>query len=145
MPYEITRQIGIDAGHRLYLDPNSKCFNLHGHRYEIQATVYSPSLTNGMAGGVDFSQLKSVMQNVLEFYDHKLILCVNDPLADLLYKNRNEFAIKLVLIDHEPTVENLARLWFHEIEKDIVSLHKIRVYETPNCWADFGEESWNGN
>lgn len=142
MAYEITRQIGIDAGHRLYLDPNSKCFNLHGHRYEIQATVYSPSLTNGMAGGVDFSRLKSVMQDVLEFYDHKLILCVNDPLADLLYFNRKEFSIKLALIDNEPTVENLAKLWFRGIQEQVTDLHKIRVYETPNCWADYnGEEA----
>jgi 6-pyruvoyltetrahydropterin/6-carboxytetrahydropterin synthase len=50
---------------------------------------------------------------------------------------------KTVVIDRVPTVENLAKAAF-DILKDVyhdrfgrhLSLTKVTLYETPNCWAE---------
>ena len=56
------------------------------------------------------------------------------------------------IIDTVPTAENLAKIWFDDLEEAIITwwneydpdsnhvmpeLMKVRVYETPNCWADW--------
>jgi 6-pyruvoyltetrahydropterin/6-carboxytetrahydropterin synthase len=50
---------------------------------------------------------------------------------------------KPVILDDVPTVENLARQAFQILEpifknafKGRLTLAAIRLYETPNCWAD---------
>lgn len=144
--FRITREIGIDAGHRV---PNhhSKCKNIHGHRYTIQATVEGElaesGSVEGMAGGMDFGFIKEeMMKEIDEPCDHGLILWEQDPFRVPFLKDK--FETKLYLIDAIPTAENLAKHWFLKLEPKIqycsagkASLVKLRVYETPNCWADY--------
>ena len=163
--FEITRQIGIDAGHRV-TNHHSKCRSLHGHRYEIYATVSgqleTKGSTEGMAGGMDFGFIKDEMMRVIdENCDHALILWKEDPLVMFLVVPRtipenlsndegdiliNDLSIcptgKLYLIDTVPTAENLAAHWFKRLWPAInersfgkARLTKITVFETPNCSA----------
>lgn len=62
-----------------------------------------------------------------------------------------EFPLKLCIIDEVPTAENLAMVWFKTLDKRMKWLHehnlggvpdgcqlvKVRVWETPNCYADY--------
>jgi 6-pyruvoyltetrahydropterin/6-carboxytetrahydropterin synthase len=45
-----------------------------------------------------------------------------------------------VLLPYVPTVENLARIAFTLLTKPLLEhglkLTHLRLYETPNCWAD---------
>jgi len=144
--FRITREIGIDAGHRV---PNhhSRCKNIHGHRYTIQATVEGElaesGSVEGMAGGMDFGFIKEeMMKEIDEPCDHKLILWKGETknstfedLADI---------VAIYWVDFSPTAENLAEHWFRRVDRQITlrskghaSLVKLRVYETPNCWADY--------
>lgn len=78
----ITREIGIDAGHRVTYH-GSKCRNLHGHRYTIQATASGPLFTEGEQQGMvlDFGFLKDeMMKEIDEPCDHGMILWVEDPI-----------------------------------------------------------------
>lgn len=156
--YAITREIAIDAGHRV-TNHGSKCKNLHGHRYVIQATCIGPLEEDGMSEGMvlDFGFLKEEMLAVIDAVcDHALILWQDDELLKIL-NNDNEFyrtsseAIqssgiggKLYIVPFVPTAENLARHWFELLFPKVrhrthgkASLTRIRVYETPNCWADY--------
>ena len=52
---------------------------------------------------------------------------------------------KTVVIDRVPTVENLARIAFdilqpvyHDRYGRALALEKVTLYETPNCWAEYG-------
>ena len=56
--YQITRGISIDAGHRVP-HHHSKCRNIHGHRYEIQAVCRGPLQNSGSQQGMvlDFAFL----------------------------------------------------------------------------------------
>lgn len=137
----ITREIGIDAGHRVP-EHKSKCYNLHGHRYRIQAAVTGELAEEGEEQGMvmDFGFLKEVMMEEIDGpYDHSLILWDKDPWLETIL-SLPDTAIKV--IHHVPTAENLARLWYESMFNEIhartggrAKLKFVRVWETPNCWA----------
>jgi 6-pyruvoyltetrahydropterin/6-carboxytetrahydropterin synthase len=157
--YSITRRIEIDAGHRI---PNhaSKCRNLHGHRYVIEATCIADELVSeGASEGMvlDFSFLKEEMVKTIDAYcDHSLILSLKDPLLRVIdpgflieqFEGSIDYCYtvstygQLYVIEHSPTAEVLAEHWFRRLEMPIrlrssglAKLHCLKVYETPNCWA----------
>ena len=140
--FEITREIGIDAGHRVP-DHGSKCRNLHGHRYTIQATCVGDLIDDGEQTGMvlDFGFLKDEMMNIIDKEcDHATILYQYDPLL----KDHMDAFGKLVLVDFIPTAENLAKYWYNSLDAQVrirsnfkATLMKVRVYETPNCWAEY--------
>lgn len=148
MTYRITRQIGIDAGHRV-TNHHSGCKNLHGHRYTIEATVEGvlaqSGSQEGMAGGLDFSFLKEeMMREIHEPCDHGLILWIKDPFCSLL----STLESKLYFMDKVPTAENLAEHWGRRLVPRVVErsggqarLVGLRVHETPNCFADWYPEN----
>ncbi len=162
--YRITRKIEIDAGHRVP-HHGSKCKNLHGHRYVIEATCVGPLIEEGEQQGMvlDFGFLKEEMvEHIDEPCDHGTILWIEDQFArswlraDQLDAAREDVGAygysswpngrlgKLYLIDSVPTAENLAAHWYtrllgavHKRSEGKATLVNVRVWETPNCYADF--------
>lgn len=142
MLHHITREISIDAAHRVP-DHESKCCNVHGHRYTIQATCVGALQEEGSQAGMvlDFGFLKDEMMSVIdEPFDHAMIVWSDDPLLSQF----RECCGKLQIIPSIPTAENLARLWFNQLapeverrSKGLASLARLRVYETVNCWSDY--------
>jgi 6-pyruvoyltetrahydropterin/6-carboxytetrahydropterin synthase len=99
--YYVKKTMEISAAHRLTLDYESKCTQLHGHNWLI--TVYCKSAelnANGMV--VDFTIIK---QMIKERLDHQV-------LNDVLPCN--------------PTAENIAR-WICE---QIPHCYKVEVQES---------------
>jgi 6-pyruvoyltetrahydropterin/6-carboxytetrahydropterin synthase len=138
----ITREIGIDAGHRV-TNHGSKCRNLHGHRYTIQASCGGGLVESGPSEGMilDFGFLKEEMMLVIDsIFDHGFILWDQDPLAQCRPFMDSG---KIILVPFVPTAENLARYWALLLQPRVIlrsggvaRLARLRVYETPNCWAD---------
>lgn len=172
MTYTISREIGIDAGHRVPTH-GSKCKNLHGHRYVIQAILESDDLHEEgeqQDMTLDFGFLKEEMMHVIDLdCDHGLILWAQDPLVRKFFSpsypqecvrciseaNKHgghsvpHYLLdpgteKLYLISKIPTAEVLAKHWFNRLEDRIFKrsgklawLAKVKVWETPNCWASY--------
>lgn len=157
----ITREIGIDAGHRVTFH-GSKCRNVHGHRYTIRATCAGPLHGHGEQQGMvlDFGFLKEEMMSVIdERCDHGMILWVQDPilpkfldddakvpqLPDLSSAWHTTGPMgKLYVVPFVPTAENLAAHWFYRLagrvkgrSNGLARLWQIEVQETPNCSASF--------
>jgi 6-pyruvoyltetrahydropterin/6-carboxytetrahydropterin synthase len=143
----ITRRIGIDMGHRVP-DHGSKCRNLHGHRYEIEATCEGPLADIGEQRGMvlDFGFLKSAMMDVIDAqFDHALCLSRYDPMLDSIVDNvLKPFRQKHVIVPFTPTAENLARHWFmlltpkvHSRSDGRARLTEVKVWETPNGTATY--------
>jgi 6-pyruvoyltetrahydropterin/6-carboxytetrahydropterin synthase len=141
----ITRALHFDAGHRIP-DHKSQCYNLHGHRYTLEITlegdvVEAPGrANNGMV--LDFSEVKAIAkQHVVDVWDHAFLVSENDiPVLRFLESLPGH---KTVVVKLVPTAENLARLAFDLLApayKDKFGGHlmlkRVRLYETPNCWAD---------
>jgi 6-pyruvoyltetrahydropterin/6-carboxytetrahydropterin synthase len=161
MKYTATRIIGIDMGHRV-MTHGSKCKSLHGHRYQIEATVEADVLqTEGVQTGMvmDFGFLKDLMMDTIDrLCDHGMIMYDNDPLLFTVYpecqsavlsqgvhlttSNYLHFSTceagKLTVVGFIPTAENLARWWFELLQQKSplgIQMKSIKVWETPNCYS----------
>lgn len=145
----ITKRLEFDAGHRIP-EHDSVCRNVHGHRYALEVTVAgevrrAQAADEGMV--MDFAAIKSIAQrHVVDPWDHAFLICERD--TELLRFLRTIPDHKTVVLRDVPTAENLARIAFETLSPHIathydgaVRLAAIRLYETPNSWADFGDEA----
>ena len=119
----ITRRLEFDAGHRIP-SHTSKCRHLHGHRYAIEVTL----------SGDIIVELGVPEQGMVMVYSGDI--CVLQFLESL----GNH---KTVVLDAPPTAENLALAAFHILDSayqdtyaNHLRLERVRLFETPNCWAD---------
>ncbi len=141
----VTRRLEFDAGHRIP-DHRSQCRHLHGHRYVLEVTLAGGILekegdpANGMV--MDFSEIKSLAKkHLVDLWDHAFLVYAGDaPVVEFLATLPGH---KTVVIDCIPTAENLAELAFVTLDAVYcdtfgtqLRLERIRLYETPNCWAD---------
>ena len=142
---QITRRLEFDAGHRIP-NHNSQCRHLHGHRYAIEITLSGEVVTTegvseqGMV--MDFSDVKRIAkEQVVDAWDHAFIVYRNDKtVLDFL---GTLLGHKTVVLDVVPTAENLARVAFDLLDGayqdtygNHLRLERVRLYETPNNWAD---------
>lgn len=151
MSVTITRIFGFDSGHRV-LGHESKCAHLHGHRYTAEVTVAADELDK-LGRVIDFSKVKEIVGGWIDRqWDHNMILHPQDPLLAVIGNLARTSQTQLnaltggkdvFVLDSNPTAENLSRYLFR-VAKDLLAPHditvvKIRLYETPNCWADYTE------
>ncbi|MBK8523626.1 MAG: 6-carboxytetrahydropterin synthase QueD [Betaproteobacteria bacterium] len=141
----ITRRLEFDAGHRIP-DHKSQCRHLHGHRYAIEITLSGDVIrqdgdaANGMV--MDFSEVKALAkQHVVDVWDHAFLVYSGDT-AVLEFLQTMPAHLTGVL-DCVPTAENLAATAFRILDPvyrdtygNDLRLQQLRLYETPNCWAD---------
>jgi len=136
----ITRHFEFDAAHRV-LGHEGKCRFVHGHRYGLDVTVQSNRDLDGLdhlGRVVDFSRVKKIVQKWIdENWDHNILLCRNDPIARY-FDDRPPY-----LMHGNPTAENMAYEVFEKLgpliraeQAQCFVLSHVRIYETPNCWAD---------
>lgn len=142
----ITRRLEFDAGHRIP-NHNSQCKHLHGHRYAIEITLTGEVVTTegvseqGMV--MDFSDVKRIAkERVVDRWDHAFLVYRDDQVVlDFLNTLPNH---KTVILNVIPTAENLAKTAFdllldayRDTYGNHLRLERVRLYETPNNWADY--------
>ena len=136
----LTRRATFSASHYYWneswpAEKNQQVFgrcanrNGHGHNYTLEVTVAGePDPVTGFV--IDLKWLKDVMEReVLDAYDHKH-LNLDAP----------EFAHAI------PTTENIAIAAWQRLQPAItaaggVRLNRIRVYETPEIFAEYRGEA----
>jgi 6-pyruvoyltetrahydropterin/6-carboxytetrahydropterin synthase len=136
----LTRRATFSASHYYWNDSwsaekNQQVFgrcanrNGHGHNYTLEVTVAgNPDPVTGFV--VDLKWLKDVMEReVLAVYDHRHL---NIEVPEF----RNEI----------PTTENIAIATWQRLEPAInevdgAKLSRIRVYETPEIFAEYRGEA----
>jgi 6-pyruvoyltetrahydropterin/6-carboxytetrahydropterin synthase len=146
MPTTIMKRLEFDAGHRI---PNhaSKCRNLHGHRYALEITLVGEPIdapgtsSHGMLE--DFSDVKRLaMEHLVEPWDHAFLVYEGDTQVLALLAALPGH--KTVVLPRVPTAENLVALAFETLAPiytdrfgNGLRLERVRLWETPTCWADF--------
>ena len=106
--YKIRKRLEISASHKLKLDYESKCQNLHGHNWIVNIFCKSETLdSNGMI--IDFTEIKKLIHNWLD------------------HKNLNE------VLDFNPTAENIAKWIVDSIDK----CYKAEVQESEGNIASY--------
>ena len=142
---QITRRLEFDAGHRIP-SHTSQCKHLHGHRYAMEITLSGDIITQegiseqGMV--MDFSDVKRIAkEQVVDAWDHAFLVYRGDvQVLDFLNTLPGH---KTIVLDAVPTAENLALIAFtlldpayRDIYNNHLTLQRVRLYETPNNWAD---------
>lgn len=134
-----TRLLAFDAGHRV-MNHESKCATLHGHRYVVEVEARAQRLDE-IGRVVDFSVIKERVGGWIdENWDHTCIVSDQDTevLKALrwLPKFKEPFAAPW-----NPTAENMATYLLdtvcpEQLDGSGVTVVRVRVYETPNCYAE---------
>lgn len=141
----ITRRLEFDAGHRIP-SHHSKCRHLHGHRYAIEVTLSGNIITEAGATEqgmvMDYSEVKRIANvAVVDLWDHAFLVHRQD--VEVLQFLQSLDDHKTVVLDIPPTAENLALTAFRILDVayqdtygNHLRLEQVRLFETPNCWAD---------
>lgn len=122
----------------------------HGHTRRIEVVVSSESLdANDMV--CDFKALKLGLEAYVERLDHSMAINSTDPLRESMQAVHPESLV--VFEGKDPTTEVLARDIYdfaskllaegfsedgYLIEPGRVQIERVRVWETPNSWAEYG-------
>ena len=142
---EITTKLEFDAGHRIP-HHKSSCKNLHGHRYAIEVTIKGQVVsdkTNSDFGMVmDFKDAKELIKKtIVEEWDHSFIVYKDDTVVLKFLESLDGH--KTVVFPLVPTAENMAlvameklKIAFNAEFGQLIKPFKVRLYETPNNWAD---------
>lgn len=148
------RETNLDCGHRV-MNEKMKCFNLHGHTY-LTKLYFSYDLMDDIGYAIDFKEIKRVFIEYLqEKMDHGMLLNPKD--TDVI-ETTKKLGTKLWLMSLNgegeycnPSVENIAKEVFISMmiignilygdSPTGLKIHKVEMYETPNCGVDCYKES----
>lgn len=140
-----TRVLAWDAMHRVPRH-ESKCAAFHGHRYTAEVTCAAEALDD-RGRVVDFGVVKQKLGAwVDERWDHTAILLRGDPdpAAQAVATSNAQHGRPVYWMDVHPTAENIAaelgRVAEQLLNRDGLRVVHVRVYETPNCWADWSAD-----
>ncbi len=139
----ITKQFSFETGHALY-GYDGKCKNVHGHSYKLSVTVIGKPITDkhnvkyGMV--IDFTDLKKIVrEEIVDVFDHATVFNKNTPHVELAneLKQRDHHVI---LVDYQPTSENMVIDFAEKIQKRLpsnIKLHSLRLQETESSFAEW--------
>ena len=130
--FRVTREIDFCYGHRL-LGYEGKCEHLHGHNGRALITVGASRLDDqGMV--LDFSEIKRTISLWIdEHLDHRMLLHRDDPVVPLL----SGAGEPMLLLNVNPTAENIARLIFQVASDQGYPVVEVRLWETSRCFATY--------
>ena len=144
----ITKEFKFEMAHALH-GYDGLCANIHGHSYRLWVTVKGKVKEglghpkNGMV--MDFVDLKKIVKpNIVDKFDHALVLNANSPHADI---NLEAFD-KVYHLDYQPTSENLVIDFANYIKAQVpdgVSLVKVVLSETATSFAEWNEDDMSSH
>lgn len=144
-----TRRLEWDSAHRV-MNHESKCATLHGHRYVALVTVEAAKLDE-VDRVIDFGVIKQIVGKWIDDnWDHTTMLNMADTAMIAAFKSAHGKAQhrELVVLGAEPTAEVISQVLLETAQRlldEHVDAHpnhaalkvvKVRLYETPNCYAD---------
>lgn len=133
----LTKRFRFEAAHAIHEYPGA-CRQIHGHSYELHVTIRSIGVDTSTyidKTGIifDFKDLKQIVLAVVDQFDHKLLLSKKNDKSHFLTD-------ALVLMDAEPTAENLLIHFRDKIKKQLpetVALQRLVLWETKDSYAEW--------
>lgn len=147
--FKVRKVYHFEAAHQLV---DGSCSNaacsatIHGHSFKVELVLSCQRLDrNGMVMDLD---ILSRLTPVVDKYDHALILPLTVP--TYLQTQLEEHNSKIVVVDFNPTAENLAMELYYDFVKvlstqlearegDRLHVESVRLHETEGGWAEFVE------
>ena len=120
---------------------SGKCANIHGHRWKVEVEVQTKELVeNGQIKGMvaDFSDVKSDLNDILDNYDHALIIEQGSMRQETL-NCIIEDGFKVVQVPFRTTAENFANFFYKQMQNKGYNLKRVTVHETLKNSATYEE------
>jgi 6-pyruvoyl-tetrahydropterin synthase len=108
----------ISMGHRLP-SYDGICSSPHGHNVTVDVLIEAKTF-------LDFKDVRKFLSDVLEDFDHAMVLWTDDPLVPIL-KSMN---FRVVVLDAEPTTEAIASYVFNQLASRYPEVQGVTVHET---------------
>lgn len=141
----VTKEFSFETAHALH-GYDGKCKHIHGHTFGLSVTVIGEPVAKennpkkGMV--IDFGDLKKIVhEHIVKVYDHALI--INKINEGILLPEKHEMFQKVILVDYQPTSENMVIEFAGIISKFLpegVILHHLRLRETNTSYAEWFAE-----
>lgn len=137
--HRVTKSVSWCMAHRLPCH-DGKCHNLHGHDYILEVTLSGNELQiEGTSSGmlIDFKNLKEILNDrIVDVLDHGCMISTNDHvMMNFFIKNPD---MKHTIVSVSPTAEAIAEWCYYRLEGEFPqTIVKIRIYESPDSWADY--------
>ena len=133
--YLLSTEQTFDAAHFLKGHLGA-CSNIHGHRWRVIARISSEELEDtgsSRAMVMDFGVFKTILKDLVDYYDHTLIYEKGSLRASTLEALKEE-GFQLTEVPFRPTSECFARHFFETFRARQLPVFDVTVYETPaNC------------
>ena len=139
----VTKEFDWEMAHALD-GHDGKCHNIHGHTYRLSVTFVGIPIDapgdpkDGMV--IDFSDIKRIVKkNIVDVYDHALVLRDNSRFLPVLSESINE---RLILKPYQPTCENMLLEFVDMIKEELseipgVRLEKALLRETNTSYVEW--------
>jgi 6-pyruvoyltetrahydropterin/6-carboxytetrahydropterin synthase len=138
----LTKEFKFEMAHALkgYDGP---CRHIHGHSYELCVTVIGTPVSDPSSPKIgmlmDFGDLKKIVRtSIIEQFDHALVL--HKASADEFLPLKSEVFGKTILVDYQPTSENLLIDFAGRLQPllpPLVKLHSLLLRETVTSYAEW--------
>ncbi len=142
----LTKEFSFESAHALE-GYNGKCRHIHGHSYRLYVTIIGEPIDDpsnpkyGMV--IDFGELKAlVSEEIVEQMDHAFVMRRTDS-ADAVGRAVSEGFGNVVLVDYQPTCENMLADFAARISQRLpkgVELHSLKMHETATSYAEWYAE-----
>ena len=138
----LTKEFKFEMAHAL-AGYDGPCRHIHGHSYELFVTILGDPITDkdsphfGMV--MDFRLLKTIVRSqIVEEFDHSLVMLRETAPDELI--NLGDFVGRLILVDYQPTSENLLNDFAGRLIKTLpvgVKLYSLKLRETVTSFAEW--------
>lgn len=138
--YSVTKSFKIPIGHRL-TKHSGRCKNYHGHNLKIDITVQRETVnSNDMV--IDFYDLKTIVNEILDTWDHSMIINDKDMDQFSIIKNcPDQRLIKVTCGD--PTSENMCFILYNMLSEKLqkkdpeLKIKSVVIWESDESFAKY--------
>lgn len=132
---KVSKEFHWEMAHRLPFH-SGRCRNLHGHSYKALVQFEGELNQNGML--IDFYDIFSIVNPIIDEMDHSIICDINDKELIEIAQKINE---RIVIIDKPTTAENISiyiaeNILKYKLPENLVSV-TVMVYETSDAFAEY--------
>ena len=139
----LTKEFSFESAHALD-GYDGLCREIHGHSYRLFVTIKGEPISeenNPKLGMVmDFGDLKRIVnREIVDRLDHSFVLRNSEQNEELKGVLCAKFS-KVVLVDYQPTCENMLADFAERLQKALPSkleLNSLRLHETATSYAEW--------
>ncbi len=136
--YKIEKRFTLPIGHRLSKHLG-RCSSIHGHNFSVLIGVKSEMLNdNDMV--IDFSDLKKIVNEILDEWDHTLLVNNTDTSIIDLCQSDN---MRCIPFSFDPTAEMLSKVLYDVIGQRFsctsIRMDYVTLFENENSKATYME------